>query len=168
MVTTYFRTKFASVNVEHIQPTDAFLSGYFASYHVYSYFPDYLQIDLEGREYTEEMLIEAYGGTQYERLKTVIADMNVPNINEYLTEQDYYDDSGRFNTYRAYLTALNRFHSIPVVISEYGVTTGRGMAQVDVNTNRNQGHMTEQEQGQALVDCYKAVSYTHLTLPTIA
>ena len=157
VVTTYFRTKFTSVNVEHIQPTDAFLSGYFASYHVYSYFPDYLQIDLEGREYTEEMLIEAYGGTQYERLKTVIADMNVPNINEYLTEQDYYDDSGRFNTYRAYLTALNRFHSIPVVISEYGVTTGRGMAQVDVNTNRNQGHMTEQEQGQALVDCCKDI-----------
>ena len=31
VVTTYFRTKFTSVNVEHIQPTDAFLSGYFAS-----------------------------------------------------------------------------------------------------------------------------------------
>ena len=44
-----------------------------------------------------------------------------------------------------------------MVISEYGVSTGRGMAQRDANTGRNQGHMTEQEQGQALIDCYEDI-----------
>ena len=61
------------------------------------------------------------------------------------------------NTYYAYLKALNNYHTIPVVISEYGVSTGRGMAQRDINTGRSQGHMTEQEQGQALIDCYKDI-----------
>ena len=43
---------------------------------------------------------------------------------------------------------------MPVVISEFGVSTGRGMAQKDQNTGRNQGHMSEQEQGQALAACW--------------
>ena len=34
--------KCAQVDVEHIASTDKFLSGQFASYHVYSYYPDYL------------------------------------------------------------------------------------------------------------------------------
>ena len=52
---------------------------------------------------------------------------------------------------------LNRHHTIPVVISEYGVSTGRGMAQRDINTNRNQGHMSEQEQGGAIISCYEDI-----------
>lgn len=155
--TTYFRSKYATINVENIQPTENFISGYFASYHVYSYYPDYLEIDMEATAYTEEDLIKAYGESRYEQIKTVISGMNASNIYDYLSENDYYDSQGRMNTYYAYLTALNRFHNIPVVISEYGVTTGRGMAQVDRNTNRNQGHMTEQEQGQALVECYEDI-----------
>ena len=74
-----------------------------------------------------------------------------------MEKEDYTDSRGRYNTYIAYLRALNRYHTLPVVISEYGVTTGRGMAQRDVNTGRNQGHMTEQEQGWALVDCYRDI-----------
>ena len=31
------------------------------------------------------------------------------------------------------------------------------MAQEDENTGRNQGHMTEQEQGQALIECYRDI-----------
>ena len=34
--------KCASIDVEHIQKTDKFLAGQFASYHVYPYYPDYL------------------------------------------------------------------------------------------------------------------------------
>ena len=63
----------------------------------------------------------------------------------------------RFNTYRAYLNAINEFHNIPVVISEYGVTTGRGRAQKDENTGRDQGYVTEQEHGQYLIECYEDI-----------
>ena len=111
--------KCAKVDVEHIRTTDAFLSGHFASYHVYPYYPDYLNF------------MEDTSG--------------------------YVDDSGNINTYLAYLKTLTAHHTIPVVISEYGVSTARGMAQRDHNTNRNQGFMTEKEQGEALIACYEDI-----------
>jgi hypothetical protein len=46
---------------------------------------------------------------------------------------------------------------MPVVISEFGVSTGRGIAQKDANTGRNQGHMSETEQGYAIVECYEDI-----------
>lgn len=118
-ITKYFM-KCAKVDVEHIKTTDAFLSGHFASYHVYPYYPDYLNYvdDKSGFSWTED---------------------------------------GRLNTYRTYLKRLTEHHTIPVVISEYGVSTGRGMAQKDFNTGRNQGNMAESEQGQAIIDCYKDI-----------
>lgn len=59
--------------------------------------------------------------------------------------------------YRAYLSMLTSHHTIPVVISEFGVSTGRGMAHRDLNTNRNQGNMSEKDQGQALIRCYEDI-----------
>lgn len=120
--------KGAAVDVEHIKTTDRVLSGQFASYHVYPYYPDYLN-------WTED-----WSGVGLDEDRT-----------------PYYDEQGRLNTYRAYLTALNAHHTMPVVISEFGVSTGRGMAHRDLNTNRNQGNMSEQEQGQALKDCYEDI-----------
>ena len=118
-ITEYF-VKCAKVDVEHLQTTEEFLSGHFASYHVYPYYPDYLNYeeDKSGFDRTED---------------------------------------GRINTYRTYLKRLTEHHTIPVVISEYGVSTGRGMAQRDQNTGRNQGNMSESEQGQALIDCYEDI-----------
>lgn len=127
---TNFYEKCAYVDVEHIRCQEAFLSGQFASYHVYSYYPDYLQ-------YVDDW--SQFGITD---------------------KGSYYDDRGRLNTYRAYLSLLTDHHTIPVVISEFGVSTGRGMAQIDRNTGRNQGHMSEKEQGQALVDCYEDIMAT--------
>lgn len=118
-ITTFFM-KCAKVDVEHIQATDAFLSGQFASYHVYPYYPDYLPFseDKTGFTYTED---------------------------------------GLPNTYLTYLKQLTDHHDMPVVVSEYGVSTGRAMAQRDQNTGRNQGKMSEQEQGQALISCYQDI-----------
>lgn len=117
-ITSYFM-KCAKVDVEHIATTDAFLSGQFASYHVYPYYPDYLAYmeDKSGFSYTD----------------------------------------GDLNTYLTYLKMLTAHHTMPVVISEYGVSTGRGMAQRDQNTRRNQGHMSESEQGEAVIACYKDI-----------
>ena len=144
--------KCAQVDVEHIRTTDAFLSGYFASYHVYPYYPDYLHnvldpiglVDSSHRDMSQYYLTTE-GGIPYEEMMT--GDSRV----------DYYDSDGHLNTYYAYLKVLNEYHTIPVVISEYGVSTGRGMAQRDYYTGRNQGHMTEWEQGYALIDCYEDI-----------
>ena len=150
-ITTQFM-KCAQVDVEHIKTTDAFLSGYFASYHVYPYYPDYLHnvldplglVDSRKRDMSE-YYFTVEGGVPYEEMMT--GDRQV----------DYYDADGHLNTYYAYLKILNRYHTVPVVISEYGVSTGRGMAQRDYYTGRNQGRMTEREQGYALIDCYEDI-----------
>lgn len=119
--------KCAQVDVEHIKTTDNFISGQFASYHVYPYYPDYL-------EYVDDW-----------------SELGITDKSEYINED------GDLNTYQAYLSILTEHHSMPVVIAEYGVSTGRGMAQVDKNTGRNQGHMSEQEQGDALIECYEDI-----------
>lgn len=117
---TRFFMKCAKVDVEHIKTTDEFISGHFASYHVYPYYPDYLN-------YAEDK-------------------------SSFETTED-----GKINTYRTYLMQLNEYHTIPVVISEYGVSTGRGMAQRDYNTGRNQGRMSETDQGNAIISCYEDI-----------
>lgn len=124
---TEYFMKCGYVDVEHIKTTDEFLAGQFASYHVYPYYPDYLSYM-----------------SSYEEL-------GLDSISSYMTED------GKLNTYRAYLTMLTNHHTIPVVISEFGVSTGRGMAQRDRNMGRNQGNMSEQEQGDALVKCYEDI-----------
>lgn len=65
--------------------------------------------------------------------------------------------SGNINTYYAYLKKVVEHHDMPVIISEFGVPTSRGMAQKDKNTNRNQGKMSENEQGEAIIRCYNDI-----------
>lgn len=81
-----------------------------------------------------------------------------PYYPDYLNYADdknqYIDYEGKINTYYAYVKKLVDFHTIPVVISEFGIPSSRGRTQIDRNTNRNQGGMSEVEQGQALIDCY--------------
>lgn len=150
----FYFMKCAQVDVEHIQATQAFQSGQFASYHVYPYYPDYLNYVLHPVEFEDEPLWAGEPSLELEKPAS-----GVP-IEEFLTgnpQTDFYDQKGQTNTYYAYLKLLNEYHTMPVVISEYGVSTGRGMAQKDANTHRNQGHMTEQEQGQAIIDCYEDI-----------
>ncbi len=157
LVVVYSRSKCTCVDVEKILPGEEYASGMFASYHVYPYFPDYLDIILDGNALSEEEILLHYGILQKEVLEYRMSLLNAPSVLDYVGEEDYYDEQNRRNTYRAYLTALVNYHTIPVVISEYGVTTGRGMARKDENTGRNQGYMTEEEQGAALIDCYKDI-----------
>ncbi len=118
--------KCARVDVEHILATDQMISGQFASYHVYPYYPDYLH-------WTDDW---SFTGIE---------------------DRTPFTDGETLNTYRAYLSMLTAHHTLPVVISEFGVSTGRGMAHRDLNTNRNQGNMSEQQQGDALVACYRDI-----------
>lgn len=152
-----YRYKLACVDVEHIKTTESFQSGQFASYHVYTYFPDYLQSMRETQTMTEEEISQRIGGLRYSTVQHRLSLMNRPSAAELLKDSDYTDPSGRINTYYSYLKLLADYHTIPVVISEFGITTGRGMAQRDVNTHRNQGQMNEQAQGQALVECWQDI-----------
>lgn len=122
-----FFLKCASVDVEHIQTTEKVISGQFASYHVYPYYPDCIN-------YMNDL---SYFG--------------MDDLTPFVT------GDGKLNTYKVYLSILANHHTMPVVISEFGVSTGRGMAQRDINTGRNQGNMSENEQGQALIDCYNDI-----------
>ena len=153
----YGREKYACVDVEQIKSKESFQSGLFASYHVYPYFPDYLELIRRGGELGDAEVTRRLGATIRATLEYRQSKLNAPSILDYVQDSDYYDHRGRYNTYIAYLRALNQYHTLPVVISEYGVSTGRGMAQEDINTGRNQGHMTEQEQGQAIIDCYRDI-----------
>ncbi|MBQ7986712.1 MAG: hypothetical protein IJ304_05575 [Clostridia bacterium] len=125
-----FFMKCAQVDTEHIKTTSAFIPGQFASYHVYPYYPYYLSFADDWAVFGLE------------------------------SKNAFRDELGRINAYRAYLTMLNNHHNMPVVISEFGVSTGRGMAQVDKDTGRNQGNTSEQAQGQALIDCWNDIKTT--------
>lgn len=103
--------KSASIDVEKIKAKNTFEAGFFASYHVYPYYPDYCK----------------------------------------------YMQVHEKNTYFQYLKMLNVHHEIPVVISEFGVPSSRGGATNDEPFGRNQGNMSEKEQGKAIVSMYKDI-----------
>lgn len=151
------REKNACVDMEHIRGTEAFQTGMFVSYHIYPYFPDYLEIMRQGDEFSDEEVTRRMALVIWATLEYRQSKLNAPYIRNYVTPSDYYDRHGRYNTYIAYLRALNRYHTMPVVISEYGVSTGRGMAQEEERLGRNQGHMSEQDQGRADVECYQDI-----------
>lgn len=62
----------------------------------------------------------------------------------------YIDKYDPINTYRAYLDDLNDFHSMPVLVAEFGVPSSRGKAHDARYSGFNQGRHTEKEQGEML------------------
>lgn len=72
---------------------------------------------------------------------------------------DYYSflEGHEENTYLQYLEDINAHHTIPVVISEFGVPSSRGMAAYEQSLGRNQGAMSEVQQGEALVSMYQDI-----------
>lgn len=127
-VRRFFR-KCACVDAEHIRATDKVISGQFASYHAYPYYQNFLSY------------------IQTESWSSL--------VDRPVDFSDCFGSDGSMNTYRAYLKLLSAHHAIPVVITEFGISTGRGMSQQDENTGRNQGNMSERAQGDALVACWE-------------
>lgn len=82
------------------------------------------------------------------------------SYNIYPYSPEYYDDgTGSKNLYREYVKMLNDFHKKPVVISEYGVPSSRGIAAYERNRKlaRDYGGLTEVEQGNAIISMYKDI-----------
>ncbi len=96
-----------SIDVEKIKARDTFTPGFFASYHVYPHYPDFL-IYPSGDARTDA------------------------------------------NPYYAYLESLTKYHSMPVLISEFGLSTSRGVTHVNHLSGLNQGGHSEQQQGEGL------------------
>jgi hypothetical protein len=99
-----------SVDPMHLEPTSSWLAGYFASFHVYPYYPDFLRYE------------DKY--------------------------QNYRNAEGNIDPYAGYLMELRAHHKdVPLVVSEFGVPSSRGMAHIGP-LDRNQGMHTEEEQGK--------------------
>lgn len=99
----------AVINVEHIKWRTDFETGMFASYHVYPYYPDFLNYDTK-----------------------------------------YIAKKGRTDTYKAYLKELTAYHTMPVLVSEVGLPTSRGIAHRSIYSGYNQGYLNEKQQGNYL------------------
>ena len=97
-----------AIDVEKIKAKETFTPGFFASYHVYSYYPDFL-----------------------------IYPSGNPEIDA--------------NPYLAYLKSLVAYHTMPVLISEFGLPASRGMTHINQLTGLNQGYHSQQQQGEGLV-----------------
>ncbi len=147
--------KTAFVDVERIKTTDKCIAGQFASYHIYPYFPDYFDTVYEEKQFLDNGGSYEDWDNNFKYLEYKLEITDAADINDYFSKEDYYDNKGQLNTYYTYLKAINNFHTMPVVVSEFGVSTGRGIARKDKNTGRNQGHMTETEQGYALIECWE-------------
>ncbi|MGM9988066.1 MAG: family 2 glycosyl transferase [Bacillaceae bacterium] len=102
--------RIVNIDTEKIKKKDGFMSGLFASYHIYPYYPDFLNYE-----------------SKY---------------------ANFIDENGEKNSYKAYLRDLKSYHSVPVIVSEFGVPTSRGITHEDLSRGFNQGMITEQEQGE--------------------
>ncbi|MGL4483607.1 MAG: hypothetical protein ACRCUS_01540, partial [Anaerovoracaceae bacterium] len=115
-------------DVEKIKSTTSFLPGMVASYHVYPYYPEFLNFEDQMRYINKGELTEA----EYEELKNS-------------------------SPYRQYLVRLQQHHTIPIVISEYGVPTSRGNTHDDLSRGFDQGGLSEKQQGEMLLEMEKDI-----------
>ncbi len=106
------------IDVEHIRATAAYTAGFFASYHVYPYYPDLMSYDPQ------------------------------------------YLSGDNPNPYRAYLKDLNAYHSMPVLVAEFGIPTSRGKTHENTVTGFNQGNVEEAKQGEMLVSMMRDIRET--------
>lgn len=102
--------RIVTIDTETIKSQDTFKSGLFNSYHIYPYYPDFLNYDPQ-----------------------------------YITPAK---EDVQVNSYRVYLKQLKAHHTGPVIVSEFGVSTSRGITHIDTHRGFNQGLVSEKEQGE--------------------
>lgn len=80
-----------------------------------------------------------------------------PDFFEFQKEYQQPLQDGEINPYKSYLKTLTAHHTLPVVISEYGVPSSRGIARSQSSNGYDQGNLTEKEQGKILTDMTKII-----------
>lgn len=117
----------------------------------------YCSVDVEHIRTTEKVLSGQFASYHvypyYPNYINYLDDWSIYGIDD---QKDYLID-GEIHSYRAYLHALAEHHSVPVIISEFGVPSSRGMASRDVRQGFHQGGMSEREQSEALAACYREI-----------
>lgn len=73
-----------------------------------------------------------------------------PDFYSYLEEHEE-------NTYLQYLKDLSGHHEMPVVIAEFGLPSSRAAMSVEETYGRDDGCMSEQEQGEQLISLYEDI-----------
>lgn len=70
-----------------------------------------------------------------------------------------YDAGVTDNAYRSYLEKLQQHHTMPVIVSEFGISSSRAKSAYEQNRTlkRDQGGLNEQEQGEAIVSLYQDI-----------
>ena len=82
----------------------------------------------------------------------------------FMPEFVFYEDENTENTYLEYLERLNDFHDLPVVITEFGVSTSRATSAIENNRNmgRDQAGLDEKAQGLALVSMMEDIQKANI------
>ena len=75
-----------------------------------------------------------------------------PDFFDFQKEYMQPSPKGEINSYKVYLSKLNSYHTLPVVISEYGVPSSRGIARIESHNGFNQGNLTEKRQGEIIAE----------------
>ena len=119
--------KYAKIDTSNIASTDKFISGQFAAYHVYPFQTDLL---------------------------CHINDFGIFRLNQ---ADVCYNDDGSLNDYRTYFNMLNACYDIPVVITEFGISTGRNSEHEAVDSHGVYSKVSEKEQGIALLHCWEDI-----------
>lgn len=68
------------------------------------------------------------------------------------------DKKGKNNPYYTYLEKLNNYHySMPVIVSDFGVPSSRGVSNIDEIRGYNEGGLNENQQGIILQELYRNI-----------
>jgi len=70
----------------------------------------------------------------------------------------YIDEKGKVNPYEGYLRDLHAYHSVPLLVAEFGIPTSRGCTHENVLTGYNQGFVTEEQAGKDVADMFDSIA----------
>jgi hypothetical protein len=107
-----------SIDPNHIEVKE-WQAGYFASYHIYPYYPDFIKLN------------KSY--------------------------QSFLNGKGKSDPYGAYLRQLRNYHQdLPILVSEFGLPSSRGIAHFGPN-GMHHGLHNEEDQAKLLLQMYDSI-----------
>jgi len=70
----------------------------------------------------------------------------------------YIDEKGKVNPYEAYLRDLHAYHTVPLLVAEFGIPSSRGCTHQNVLTGYNQGFVSEEQAGEYIADMFDSIA----------